>query len=75
MTFKHVFNKNFGKYLLGRVGQTIMVIIIGITITFIIPRLAPTNPVELKIQQMMVSGANIHPEAIKAFREAGIAVG
>ncbi|MEI8095935.1 MAG: ABC transporter permease [Spirochaetales bacterium] len=70
MTFKHLFNKNFGKYLLGRIGQTIMVIIIGITITFIIPRLAPTNPVELKIQQMMVSGANIHPEAIRQFREA-----
>jgi peptide/nickel transport system permease protein len=70
MTLKHVFNKSFGKYLLGRLGQTVMVIFIGITITFIIPRLAPTNPVEQKINQMMVSGANIHPEAIKQFREA-----
>lgn len=70
MTFRHLFNKSFAKYLLGRIGQTLMVIFIGITITFIVPRLAPTNPVEQKIQQMMVSGANIHPEAIRQFREA-----
>jgi peptide/nickel transport system permease protein len=52
------------------VGQCVLVIFIGITITFIIPRLAPTNPVEQKINQMMTGPANIHPEAIRAFRES-----
>jgi peptide/nickel transport system permease protein len=70
MSIRDVFSKTFLKYLLGRIGQCVLVIFIGMTITFFIPRLAPTNPVEQKINQMMVSGANIYPEAIKAFREA-----
>lgn len=70
MTVRDVFSKTFGKYLIGRVGQAVLVIFIGITITFLIPRLAPTNPVEQKINQMMVSGTNIHPEALQQFREA-----
>jgi peptide/nickel transport system permease protein len=32
--------------------------------------MAPTNPVEQKINQMMVSGTNIHPVALQQFREA-----
>jgi len=70
MTVRDVFSKTFGKYLIGRVGQAALVIFIGITITFLIPRMAPTNPVEQKINQMMVSGTNIHPEALQQFREA-----
>lgn len=70
MTLRDVFTKTFGKYLLGRIGQAVLVIFVGITITFLIPRLAPTNPVEQKINQMMVSGTNIHPEALQEFREA-----
>jgi peptide/nickel transport system permease protein len=70
MTVRDVFSKTFAKYLVGRVTQALLVIFIGITITFLIPRMAPTNPVEQKINQMMVSGTNIHPEALKQFREA-----
>jgi peptide/nickel transport system permease protein len=70
MSIREVFSKTFLKYVMQRMGQCILVIFIGITVTFIIPRLAPTNPIEQKINQMMVSGANIHPQALQAFREA-----
>jgi peptide/nickel transport system permease protein len=70
MSIRGIFSKSFVKYLVGRIGQCMLVIFIGITITFLIPRLAPTNPVEQKINQMMTGPANIHPEAIKAFRES-----
>ena len=59
----------FLRYVAQRIGQFILVIFIGITVTFIIPRLSPTNPVERKIEQMMASGASIHPEALEKFRE------
>jgi len=70
MSIHKIFGSPFLKYLMQRVGQCLFVIFIGITITFFIPRLAPTNPVEQKINQMMTGPANIHPEAIVAFRES-----
>ena len=70
MSIRDVFSKVFLKYMMQRLGQCVLVIFIGITITFFIPRLAPTNPVELKINQMMTGPAKIYPEAIAAFREA-----
>jgi peptide/nickel transport system permease protein len=70
MSIRDIFGSSFFKYLMQRLGQCVLVIFIGITITFIIPRLAPTNPVEQKINQMMTGPANIHPEAIQAFRES-----
>jgi peptide/nickel transport system permease protein len=70
MSISDVISKSFLKYLFQRLGQCVLVIFIGITVTFLIPRLAPTNPVEQKINQMMTGPANIHPEAIKAFRES-----
>jgi peptide/nickel transport system permease protein len=70
MTIHDVFSRVFLKYVMQRLGQCVLVIFIGISITFLIPRLAPTNPVEIKIQQMMTGPAKIYPEAIQAFREA-----
>ncbi|MCX6069422.1 MAG: ABC transporter permease [Chloroflexi bacterium] len=70
MSIRDVFSKAFLKYILQRVGQCIIVIFIGINIAFIIPRLAPTNPIELKINQMLTSGASNYPEAVQLFREA-----
>ena len=70
MSIRDIFSKTFLKYIVQRIGQCVLVIFIGITITFFIPRLAPTNPIEQKINQMMTGPANIYPEAIKAFRDA-----
>jgi peptide/nickel transport system permease protein len=57
-------------YLLPRLGQYIMVIFLGVTLTFIIPRLSPNDPVEQQVSQMMMSGSHVSPEAIEHLREA-----
>ena len=68
--FKGIIGKAFFKYLLQRVGQCALVIFIGITLTFFIPRLAPTNPIEMKIAQMMAGPMRVYPEAVTQFRQA-----
>ena len=57
-------------YLLPRIFHYLMVIFIGVTVTFIIPRLSPTDPVEAQISQIMSSGSAIDPEAIQHLRES-----
>jgi peptide/nickel transport system permease protein len=57
-------------YLIPRFGQYLMVIFLGVTLTFIIPRLSPNDPVERQISQMMMSGSQVSPEAIEHLREA-----
>jgi len=57
-------------YLLPRIAQWVMVIFIGVTVTFIIPRLSPNDPVETRVGQMMMTGAQINPEAVIHLREA-----
>ena len=57
-------------YLLARIGQWAMVIFIGVTVTFIIPRLSPNDPVETRVGQMMMSGGQVYPEAVAHLREA-----
>ena len=47
-----------------------MVIFIGVTVTFIIPRLSPNDPVETRVGQMMMSGGQVYPEAVAHLREA-----
>ena len=58
------------RYLLPRIGQYFMVIFLGVTLTFIIPRLSPNDPVERQISQIMMSGSQVSPEAIIHLREA-----
>ena len=60
----------FLKYLLQRVGQCVLVIFVGITITFIIPRLVPTNPVEVAIARVSAAGQHTAPEAVEEIRRA-----
>ena len=57
-------------YLLPRIVQWAMVIFIGVTVTFIIPRLSPNDPVETRVGQMMMSGGQVYPEAVAHLREA-----
>lgn len=58
------------RYLLPRIAQFLTVIFIGITVTFIIPRLSPTDPVEAQVSLILSSGSAIDPEAIEHMREA-----
>lgn len=58
------------RYLLPRVVQYFLVIFIGVTLTFIIPRLSPSDPVERQVQLIMSSGSAVYPEAIIHLRSA-----
>ena len=57
-------------YLIPRIGQYFLVIFLGVSITFIIPRLSPADPVEAQISRIMASGSQVNPEAIISMREA-----
>lgn len=57
-------------YLLPRIVQWAMVIFLGITVTFLIPRLSPSDPVERQIGEIIMSGAHIGPETASQLREA-----
>jgi peptide/nickel transport system permease protein len=57
-------------YLIPRFGQYLMVIFLGVTLTFLIPRLSPVDPVERQVSQLMMSGSHVSPEAMEHLREA-----
>ena len=61
---KFIFN-----YLVPRIFQYFLVIVLGVTLTFIIPRLSPVDPVEAQISRIMASGSMVDPDAIIAMRE------
>ena len=52
-------------YLVPRLLQYILVIFLGITIVFFIPRLAPTNPVERTISEIRSRGTYLDPAHIQ----------
>jgi peptide/nickel transport system permease protein len=58
------------RYLIPRITQYFTIIFVGITVTFIIPRLAPTDPVEAQISMMTARGSSLDPESIESMRSA-----
>jgi peptide/nickel transport system permease protein len=54
-------------YLIPRLIQYFLVIIIGLTAVFIIPRLAPSDPVQRTIAQLRSMGSYLDPATIDAF--------
>ena len=56
------------EFILPRFAQWLIVIFVGVTITFIIPRLSPVNPVTEAIARMQMY-QNIDPEAVQSMRE------
>jgi len=62
--------KFFLRYLIPRIFQFLTIIFVGITVTFIIPRLAPTDPVESQIATMMARGNSLGPQSIASMRAA-----
>lgn len=59
----------FKEYILPRLVQWLLVIVIGVTITFIIPRLSPVNPVEQALGRL-TAFQSLSPEATVALRES-----
>ncbi|GHV64248.1 ABC transporter permease [Spirochaetia bacterium] len=55
-------------YVLPRIGQYLMVIFIGVTVTFIIPRLSPTDPVQAQINRTLTSGVNYSQDMLDDFK-------
>ncbi|MFO7170665.1 MAG: ABC transporter permease [Chloroflexota bacterium] len=56
-------------YILPRLLQWLVVIVIGITITFIIPRLLPGDPVEQTVRRVSSTSVT-DPRALEAFQNA-----
>jgi peptide/nickel transport system permease protein len=56
-------------YLIPRLVQYFLVIFIGLTIVFIIPRLAPTGPVQRTIGQLRSMGSYLDPATMDSFIE------
>jgi peptide/nickel transport system permease protein len=58
------------RYLIPRLLQFLTIIFVGITVTFIIPRLSPADPVEAQISMMMARGGALDPQSIASMRAA-----
>jgi peptide/nickel transport system permease protein len=57
-------------YLIPRLFQYCLVIFLGVTLTFIIPRLSPVDPVEAQIARVLASGSMVSPDAVVSMRQA-----
>ncbi|MCL2319828.1 MAG: ABC transporter permease [Treponema sp.] len=55
-------------YILPRIGQYLVVVFVGVTITFIMPRLVPGDPVQNQINQFMSTGVNFSQAELNDFR-------
>ncbi|KAF2959457.1 ABC transporter permease [Thermotoga sp. 38H-to] len=63
--------KAFLKYVIVRFLVCIVLIFIGVTITFLIPRLIPgTNPAEIAIRRLQMAGTYLPPESVEKMRES-----
>ena len=60
----------FGKFLLSRIATFLLVIFIGVTTVFFVPRLMPNDPVEAMIGQMTSNAGSMSPEAVEQMRES-----
>ena len=58
------------RYLIPRIIQYFTIIFVGITVTFIIPRLSPTDPVEAQIAMMMSRGNVLDAQSVESMRDA-----
>ncbi|MAU13884.1 MAG: ABC transporter permease [Anaerolineaceae bacterium] len=57
------------QYISSRVGAYLIVLFVGITITFFLPRLMPSDPIEGYIAQMQnQAGQSMNPETIRELR-------
>jgi peptide/nickel transport system permease protein len=60
----------FLQYISGRIGSYLVVLFIGLTITFFLPRLLPSDPIENYIFQLeSQAGQTMTPEEVASIRE------
>ena len=59
----------FREYILPRIVQWFVVVFVGVTITFLIPRLSPVNPVDNAMGRV-TAFQSMNPEAVVAMRES-----
>jgi peptide/nickel transport system permease protein len=59
----------FKKYFLPRLFQWLLVVFVGITLTFLIPRLSPINPVDQALGRL-TAFQSLSPEATLALRQS-----
>jgi peptide/nickel transport system permease protein len=57
------------RYLLPRLIQYLVVIVIGITFVFLIPRLSPVDPVQQLINTIRMQGTYLDPQAAEKLTE------
>ena len=60
----------FKRYLLPRIVQFLVVVFVGITIVFIVPRLTPVDPVQQVINRITAQGAFLDPAAVDSMRKS-----
>ena len=56
-------------YFLPRLSQWLITIFVGVTVTFILPRLLPTDPVERTLSTLS-SLQTMDPRAVESLKEA-----
>src|SRR5512136_1862609 len=59
----------FLRYVLQRIGQYLLVIWVGVTMAFIIPRFMPVDAVEIMISRAEAAGQLIDPEAVEQMKD------
>jgi peptide/nickel transport system permease protein len=59
---------HFVRFLLSRLATYVLVIWIGISIVFFVPRFLPSSPVEAMLGRIMTQGAYMQPEQVEAMR-------
>jgi len=58
----------FAKFAFTRIITYILVIWMGITVVFFVPRFLPSDPVEAMLGRIMTRGAYMEPEQVEAMR-------
>ena len=58
------------KYLLPRIMQFFIVIFIGVTVVFLIPRFSPSDPVVNALARLSARGSTMDPEVMKQLKES-----
>ena len=57
-------------YVLPRIGQYLIVVFIGVTVTFVVPRLSPSDPVQSQLNRLMLTGQNLNQAELEDFRSS-----
>lgn len=58
------------RYLFTRIISYVLVISVGMTVVFVIPRLTPQNPVISMVARLTSQGTFMEPEAVEAMRDS-----